>query len=984
MVLLFGIAGAQQNPHGEKLTFSCTDCHTTGGWKFSASTAKFSHDLTKFKLEGQHFYTDCKACHKTLVFSEAKTNCVDCHTDMHNNTVGPNCAECHTSKSWIVENITELHQRSRFPLLGAHNTADCASCHTSASNLEFQPLGVECIDCHNADFKATTKPNHVQSGISTNCIECHRIDAFEWSASGINHDFFPLTKGHEVEDCAACHTSGLTVPISADCSSCHQNDYNNAKNPSHQNSGFSTSCAECHTIEPDWKPAEFKTHDGLYFPIYSGSHGGEWNSCADCHTKPENYNLFSCIDCHEHNKSDMDKEHRGENGYSYNSNACFACHPKGNEDGAFNHDVTGFQLKGAHTQTTCLDCHTTGFAGTSSTCNSCHTDNYNEAANPNHKNAGIAKECEVCHTETDWTPSLFDHTITSGFELAGGHSGKQCSECHVGNTTSASSECISCHQANYNEAENHRLLNYPKECLQCHTITKWEDADFDHNLTDFPLTGAHKATECSACHTNGYAGTSMICNSCHTDNYKAAQNPSHSAAGISTECETCHGTTAWIPSVFNHTVTTGFELTGGHSGKQCSECHVGNTTTASSECISCHQANYNEAENHASKNYPKECLQCHTTKSWEDADFDHNLTDFPLTGAHTATECSACHTNGYTGTSMLCNSCHNDNYKAAQNPSHSAAGISTECETCHGTTAWIPSVFNHTVTTGFELTGGHSGKQCSECHVGNTTTASSECISCHQANYNQAENHLSQNYPKECLQCHTTKSWEDADFDHNVTDFPLTGAHKATECSACHTNGYTGTSMLCNSCHTDNYKATINPNHSSIGISTECDDCHTTNLGWEPASFPTHNEYYALNGAHAKISNDCILCHEGNYNTTKNTCYACHTADYNATKDPAHLAAQFPKECAECHTETAWEPSTFNHDSQYFPIYSGKHRGEWNKCVECHTVPTNYSVFSCTNCHEHNKTDMDKEHQGEKGYVYNSVNCFACHPKGDS
>jgi hypothetical protein len=234
------------------------------------------------------------------------------------------------------------------------------------------------------------------------------------------------------------------------------------------------------------------------------------------------------------------------------------------------------------------------------------------------------------------------------------------------------------------------------------------------------------------------------------------------------------------------------------------------------------------------------------------------------------------------------------------------------------------------------------------------------------------------------LQCHTTKSWEDADFDHNVTDFPLTGAHKATECSACHTNGYAGTSMLCNSCHNDTYKATINPNHSSIGISTECDDCHTTNLGWEPASFPTHNDYYALNGAHAKISNDCILCHEGNYNTTKNTCYACHTADYNATKDPAHLAAQFPKECAECHTETAWEPSTFNHDSQYFPIYSGEHRGEWSKCVECHTVPTNYSVFSCTNCHEHNKTDMDKEHQGEKGYVYNSVNCYACHPKGDS
>jgi hypothetical protein len=554
----------------------------------------------------------------------------------------------------------------------------------------------------------------------------------------------------------------------------------------------------------------------------------------------------------------------------------------------------------------------------------------------------------------------------------------------LGNTTSASSECISCHQANYNEAENHLSQNYPKECLQCHTTTSWDDASFDHNLTSFPLTGSHVATECSACHTNGYAGTSALCNSCHTDNYTAAQNPSHSAAGISTECETCHGTTAWIPSVFDHTTTTGFELSGGHSGKQCSECHQGNTTSASSECISCHQANYNEAENHLSQNYPKECLQCHTTTSWDDASFDHNLTSFPLTGSHVATECSACHTNGYAGTSTLCNSCHTDNYTAAQNPSHSAAGISIECETCHNTTAWIPSPFNHTTTTGFELSGGHSGKQCSECHQGNTTSASSECISCHQANYNEAENHLAQNYPKECLQCHTTTSWEGATFDHNLTQFPLTGSHTATECSACHTNGYAGTSMLCNSCHTKNYNESVNPNHSSIGISTECEDCHNTNPGWEPASFPTHNDYYALNGAHAKIGSDCFLCHEGNYNTTKNTCYECHTADYNATKDPAHVTAQFPKECAECHTENAWEPSTFDHDNQYFPIYSGEHRGEWNSCTDCHTVPTNYSVFSCTNCHEHNKTDMDEEHQGENGYVYNSVNCYACHPKGDS
>jgi hypothetical protein len=174
----------------------------------------------------------------------------------------------------------------------------------------------------------------------------------------------------------------------------------------------------------------------------------------------------------------------------------------------------------------------------------------------------------------------------------------------------------------------------------------------------------------------------------------------------------------------------------------------------------------------------------------------------------------------------------------------------------------------------------------------------------------------------------------------------------------------------------------VNPNHSALAISTNCEDCHSTGPGWDPALFPSHNDYYALNGAHATISNNCYLCHEGNYTNTKNTCFECHSAKYNSTTNPAHAVAQFPTDCATCHTEIDWKPSTFDHDNQYFPIYSGKHREEWNTCADCHTVPTNYAVFSCLNCHEHNKTKMDDKHKDESGYAYNSTNCLACHPRG--
>lgn len=322
---------AQENPHGESMLLDCSDCHTTQGWNFN-SAGTFNHDSTGFVLEGQHKVTSCIACHTSLVFSEAKNNCIDCHTDMHNTTVGMDCARCHDARSWLVSNISEMHQLSRFPLLGAHNTADCASCHTSVSRLEFEPLGVECIDCHRQDYLSTTNPNHVQTGLSTSCTDCHRIDAFEWSASGINHDFFPLTKGHEISDCAACHTSGLTQSPPTDCYSCHQSDFLATSNPNHQISGISTNCVDCHTTDPGWKPADFKIHDELFFPIFSGKHRGEWNNCTDCHSNPENYVVFSCTDCHEHSRNDMDDEHRGINGYSYNSMACFACHPNGDSN----------------------------------------------------------------------------------------------------------------------------------------------------------------------------------------------------------------------------------------------------------------------------------------------------------------------------------------------------------------------------------------------------------------------------------------------------------------------------------------------------------------------------------------------------------------------------------------------------------------------------------------------------------------------------
>jgi hypothetical protein len=79
---------------------------------------------------------------------------------------------------------------------------------------------------------------------------------------------------------------------------------------------------------------------------------------------------------------------------------------------------------------------------------------------------------------------------------------------------------------------------------------------------------------------------------------------------------------------------------------------------------------------------------------------------------------------------------------------------------------------------------------------------------------------------------------------------------------------------------------------------------------------------------------------------------------------------------------SVWQPSTFDHDSQYFPIYSGSHGGRWNSCTDCH-LGGDVSSFTCTTgCHGKNETDG--HHGGVRDYVYDDAACLSCHPRGRS
>ncbi|MDZ7359382.1 MAG: hypothetical protein ONB46_01470 [candidate division KSB1 bacterium] len=547
-----------------------------------------------------------------------------------------------------------------------------------------------------------------------------------------------------------------------------------------------------------------------------------------------------------------------------------------------------------------------------------------QVATANNPHGKIKIACSDCHTTKGWSPLRLDlkfkHEKT-GFALEGQHAVVECKQCHASlKFTGVSKDCKSCHQDVHNGTLG-------QNCERCHTFQSWQDISkvtVIHQATRFPLQGRHQHVGCNNCHASQgerrFINMPLQCGVCHRQDYEATTNPNHQLAGFSRRCEICHSS-----------AITGWQIssTGDLSG------------------------------------------------------FDHSRTRFPLLGAHAAATCNQCHANNrFAGTPTDCFSCHQNDFQRTTNPNHAAANFSHTCTSCHTTSVWKPSTFNHN-TTAFPLQGAHVAVACSQCHVNNRFAGTpKDCFSCHQADFQKPANpnHVASNFPRDCLTCHTINAWRPANFDHNRTQFPLTGAHLAVACDHCHVNNrFTGTPTDCFSCHQSDFQSTTNPNHVAANFSQTCTSCHTTSA-WKPATFDHNKTRFPLLGAHTAAA--CAQCHVNNrFAGTPRDCFSCHQADFQRPANPNHVTLNFSHDCTSCHTVNAWTPATFDHDGQYFRIYSGKHRGKWQTCATCHVNATNYKVFECILCHEHNQTKMDDKHRNKQGYQYNSQACYKCHPR---
>lgn len=326
-------AGAQttSNPHGALPDgLVCTSCHTTEAWSPLRTDLAFDHADTDFALDGRHADASCAGCHAGLVFEVADApsgDCASCHADVHEGSITRSCTSCHTAESFSDVDPAVVHAGS-FPLEGAHLQTSCESCHTDDLGGAFRALDTECVTCHMRDYVSSSLVDHQGLGFSTTCGECHSTLDFR----DVAFDHFVLSGGFELVgrhasiECTTCHSGpGGDLPFTAtdadDCVACHMSDYDRE----HRGSGFPTDCVACHTPF-GWDGADFD-HS---FPIFTGRHRGEWDTCADCHTVPGDFATFTCLSCHR--QTETDAEHRGEPGYRYDSPTCLSCHPNGNSE----------------------------------------------------------------------------------------------------------------------------------------------------------------------------------------------------------------------------------------------------------------------------------------------------------------------------------------------------------------------------------------------------------------------------------------------------------------------------------------------------------------------------------------------------------------------------------------------------------------------------------------------------------------------------
>jgi len=290
---------------------------------------------------------------------------------------------------------------------------------------------------------------------------------------------------------------------------------------------------------------------------------------------------------------------------------------------------------------------------------------------------------------------------------------------------------------------------------------------------------------------------------------------------------------------------------------------------------------------------------------------------------------------------------------------------------------------------------------CSQCHDRTDKPRQRQlCLDCHKEVASdvkaKAGFHGHAAASAQCNACHTEHKGRKADtvglaaeaFDHSRTDFRLDGAHVAVACATCHKAGkkYREAASACVDCHRND-----DVHQGKLG--KDCADCHET-ARFKVATFDHAKTKFPLHGAHAKAS--CFGCHrDATYKGAPGACIDCHASD------DVHRGSRGP-DCADCHGETNWKKSRFDHQkaSDYALLVKHAklacdtcHRGGDleaalpRECHGCHAATDTHAGrfgAACVDCHGEDQWAIDRyDHEKHAKFAlrgaHASLDCHGCH-----
>jgi len=309
-----------RDPHQGQFGATCTSCHNTASWAQVKKTERGTemHDRTRFPLEGLHHDVPCKSCHGPFPGQRAKfrglnfRTCGACHADAHegqltksNRRNAGQCDACHTVDGFLPARFeVQDHQKTAYPLEGAHQAVGCAACHSQEPTLsrriaksvladlkrkkrpqlfsltlfDLHQKGSRCQSCH-GDPHGNQFASRAQG-----CTACHQLTSFEDLKFQHARDTrFPLTGKHASTPCAGCHTPNAQHimqyrPLEIGCQSCHADVH--AKQFWREGEG--TNCTRCHGNESFQKTTFVHALPFTSFQL-TGKHAAA--ACDACHPR---------------------------------------------------------------------------------------------------------------------------------------------------------------------------------------------------------------------------------------------------------------------------------------------------------------------------------------------------------------------------------------------------------------------------------------------------------------------------------------------------------------------------------------------------------------------------------------------------------------------------------------------------------------------------------------------------------------------------